>query len=301
MTRWLRSIQAPEGWFPGGLWRRGVAGAPSVFNTGQILFGLTAVAGRTGDAEAAAAADRAAAWLVREQDSDGRWRRWSYRPGWSPDYYAHVCWPLAEHAVRTGRDDVRRAAVRGLEAILAGRAADGTFPAWGFAPGRPAFTHTIAYTLQGIVESAALLDAWDTLGAPAVDSLGRLLRRVEVRGGMAGAYGPAWEPVGWYRCLTGHCQIASAWLTVNAHDGDPRWLNGALKLVGEVAATQRLRHRDPGVRGAIAGSAPVFGRYMAFRYPNWAAKFFLDAGMALERAVAALRPAPALDAAPCPA
>jgi hypothetical protein len=33
------------------------------------------------------------------------------------------------------------------------------------------------------------------------------------------------------------------------------------------------------LRGAVAGSSPIFGRYMAFRYPNWAAKFFMDALM----------------------
>jgi hypothetical protein len=29
--------------------------------------------------------------------------------------------------------------------------------------------------------------------------------------------------------------------------------------------------------GALAGSAPLWGDYMRFRYPNWAPKFFLDA------------------------
>jgi len=32
-------------------------------------------------------------------------------------------------------------------------------------------------------------------------------------------------------------------------------------------------------RGAIAGSAPIWGRYSMFEYPNWAAKFFADALM----------------------
>jgi hypothetical protein len=32
-------------------------------------------------------------------------------------------------------------------------------------------------------------------------------------------------------------------------------------------------------KGAIAGSAPIWGRYSMFEYPNWAAKFFADALM----------------------
>jgi hypothetical protein len=33
------------------------------------------------------------------------------------------------------------------------------------------------------------------------------------------------------------------------------------------------------VRGGIAGSAPIWGDYSRFEYPNWAAKFFADALM----------------------
>jgi len=29
--------------------------------------------------------------------------------------------------------------------------------------------------------------------------------------------------------------------------------------------------------GAVAGSAPIWGRYSMFEFPNWAAKFFVDA------------------------
>ena len=44
-------------------------------------------------------------------------------------------------------------------------------------------------------------------------------------------------------------------------------------------ATQRLDHADDAVRGGIAGSAPIWGDYSRFEYPNWAAKFFADALM----------------------
>ena len=33
------------------------------------------------------------------------------------------------------------------------------------------------------------------------------------------------------------------------------------------------------VRGAIAGSAPIWGDYSRFEFPNWAAKFYADALM----------------------
>jgi CheY-like chemotaxis protein len=41
--------------------------------------------------------------------------------------------------------------------------------------------------------------------------------------------------------------------------------------------------------GGVAGSAPIWGRYSMFEYPNWAAKFFADALMIrlYERAIPA--------------
>ena len=34
---------------------------------------------------------------------------------------------------------------------------------------------------------------------------------------------------------------------------------------------------DDDVRGAIAGSYPIWGRYAPLTFPNWATKFFIDA------------------------
>ena len=39
----------------------------------------------------------------------------------------------------------------------------------------------------------------------------------------------------------------------------------------------RLARRE--LRGGIAGSAPIWGDYSRFEFPNWAAKFFADALM----------------------
>jgi len=44
-----------------------------------------------------------------------------------------------------------------------------------------------------------------------------------------------------------------------------------------IARTQRLGDRDPGIRGGVKGSQPNTTGYSPFFYPNWAAKFVLDA------------------------
>jgi hypothetical protein len=277
MAAWLLTLQAEEGWFPGGLWTAGRERRPSIFNTGQILFGLLEAARRTGDMRYESAAERAAMWLVREQDADGRWRRHAYRPGYSPSYYAHVCWPLAEYERQFPSSAVRDAVILGLTAIASDRLPNGVYSGWGFAPHGPAFTHTMAYTLQGIIEAALILDQWDRFAAPAAQTAEKLLRKFELKRQLAGAYDADWNGTYWYACLTGHCQLASTWLRTYERTDDPRFLNVAVKAVEFVLRRQRWSPGSPSVHGAIAGSSPLFGRYLTLRYPNWAAKFFVDA------------------------
>lgn len=286
MARWLLTLQGDDGWFPGGVWHPRTPSPPSIFNTGQILFGLLAAGERTGDDVFQTAAARAAQWLIREQDSDGRWRRHAYRADYSPSYYAHVCWPLAEYGAVTGDQPARQAVVQGLTAVAADRQPNGAYSGWGFTPRGRAFTHTIAYTLQGIIESARILDEWEQFAAPAVESAYKLLRKFELQRQLAGDYDADWKGTFWYACLTGHCQLASTWLRIYERTSDPRYLNGATKALEFVIRHQLWKPARPEMHGAIAGSAPWYGPYLRLRYPNWAAKFFADA---VTDACAALR------------
>jgi hypothetical protein len=46
-----------------------------------------------------------------------------------------------------------------------------------------------------------------------------------------------------------------------------------------VLGTQDRETANPHIRGGIAGSEPLQGRYHPYQYPNWAAKFTADALM----------------------
>ena len=289
-ARWLLTQQQAEGWFPAGAPGRRSALKPSAFNSAQVLTGLTEAFRRTQDDCFLAAARRTAAWLVATQDADGRWSRDCYTPGYATSYDAHLCGPLAEFARMAADGNAEAAARRGLDAVLSDRRPDGSFARWSFSPGRPAFTHTIGYTLAGLLQAARLLDAWEPYGEAAAATAGILLSKAEVRHQLAGAYGAGWRPITWYRCLTGHCQIAAVWIELYHRTGDARLLNAAAKRITEVGDTQHLRHPGAGLRGAIAGSAPLIGSYMRLRYPNWAAKFFVDAALDLDACLTALWP-----------
>lgn len=276
--RWLLSIQNDDGSWSGGLHPpRGQANA-SVFNTGQILKGMVALHRAGAGASFLEAAARGARWLAASAASEGLWRGGDYRASQTPSYYTHVLWPMLEVWLETGDSTIRDSAERGLASVLARVRDNGTIEHWGFSDEPRAFTHTIAYALRGLLESSRILGAWDDIGSRTVPALEKLLRKAELAGGrLAGEFDEAWRATANFECLTGSAQTALNLLLWEQNEPDLRIVNGAAKLVDRVCATQHLRHPLPGVRGAVAGSWPIWGRYMTLRYPNWAAKYHVDA------------------------
>jgi hypothetical protein len=182
----------------------------------------------------------------------------------------------------TGDPRIRDAAIRVLRLVLSRKREKGWFQGWAFHQGRPPFTHTIAYTLCGLQESARILQDWDTFGRPADEALDVLSRRAELCGGrLAGAYQDGWLPEESYSCLTGNVQLALCLLHREVFEPDIRLVNTAAKLVDYVCSCQRLHAIRSDIRGAVAGSYPPWGSYMFLRYPNWAAKYHCDALMEL--------------------
>ncbi|GGG94303.1 hypothetical protein GCM10007420_07240 [Glycocaulis albus] len=282
LGEWLLDLQDAAGWWPGGLLKPGSARQPSVFNTAQILDGMTALARNTGEARWRDAAARGASWLARNLGADGCWQIGNYREGVNPSYYAQVAWPMLQVWQLSGDDLVHEAAIRVLDRIIARRVSNGVIAGWGFDEDRPAPTHTIAYTLRGLIESALLLDRWDTYGEPCMAALEKLSRKSQIADGrLPGAYREDWSAVSWYSCLTGNVQTALCLLRVEQRERDLRLVNSAARLVDHVCSHQQTGSRPAATRGAVAGSSPPWGRYMFMRYPNWAAKYHADALMML--------------------
>lgn len=278
---WLLSIQAAEGFWYAGKHPPAVL-APSVFNTAQILDGLVALYRTTEESRWLDAAARGALWLARGIDGAGAWRQGNYNTGFSPSYYSQVAWPLLQVWRVTDDLEMREAAEAALNAILRRRRSNGVISGWGFREHAPAFTHTIAYTIRGFIESAVLLDKWEIYGAPIEDALETLLRKTQLsRGNLPGAFSEDWRGDKSFSCLTGNVQLASCLLRWNQRENDLRIVDGACKLVDFTISSQSAHYPFTRFRGAVAGSKPIWGRYMRFRYPNWAAKYTADALMDL--------------------
>ena len=289
-VRFLLAVQLPDGAFASGEVEENTV-TPSVFNTAQILGGLTAWHRLTGDPRALEAADHAAEWLVSAHESDGTWRRHLYE-GLVTTYSAQAtCW-LAEFGAYRGVRSCLDAAERHLDWVLAHQdLASGWFDLAGFTSddhaARRAVTHTIGYTLWGVLYTSEILRRSDGVVAVA-KAAGQIARRLELTGWLPGVLDERWRGRARYACLTGNAQLALVWLRLCRHTHSAELLGAACTALDLVARAQPMFANDPDIRGGIPGSAPIWGGYLRYALPNWAAKFFIDALLEKKRAVADL-------------
>ncbi len=277
LGEWLLKIQNENGSWHGGLHPNPNA-TGSVFNTGQILKGMMALFRTCKDERYLEAARRGAHWLTQGVSEAGLWQAGDYRASETPSYYTHVAWPMLEVWSETRDDSIRFATECFLQRVIARIKSNGAIAKWGFGDSDPAFTHTIAYTIRGFQECARLLDNYEKYGRPVEPALEVFIKKAELRNGrLPGEFDEEWRTTGNYVCLTGNAQLAICMLLLEQRQPDLRIVNAAAKLVDFVESTQRTTCVPEGMRGAVAGSYPLWGRYMRLRYPNWAAKYYCDA------------------------
>jgi folate-dependent phosphoribosylglycinamide formyltransferase PurN len=297
-VQFLLSVQLPEGGFPG-LEIADNRTAPSPFNTGQILHGLTAWHRETGDEEVRIAAGRAVHWLLGLQDPDGAFRRYAYEDRVST-YSAYLACRLAEWGDYAADRAALAAAGRHLDWILAHRRSNDWIALAGFDEVQhhadEAFTHTIAYTLAGILSTAENLCRSDGIAAAAA-AAERLAHRLELSRFLPGLIGGDWRGRSRFACLTGNCQMALIWFRLHRLSRNLRLVNAALKAIDLVKLAQPMRNPNSGLFGGVPGSDPIHGSYIEGGVPNRAAKYFIDALLEKRRILSELWTEPARVAA----
>lgn len=272
---WELSIQHADGAFPGHFGEAG--SAPVIFNTGQIMHGMLAGHLQLGRSECLQAAVRAGHWLAKNQDDDGGWRRFEHN-GIPHTYNTRGTWALLATALIASDARLKRAAILHLDWALARQTGSGWFAENAFIAGQEPYTHTIAYAIRGFLECGVLLGGGRFLDA-AVKAARAVAAVQRNDGWLAGSFADGWVTSARYCCLTGLAQMSIDWIRCaqEAHATELRdHARGGLAFL---KGRQRLGDADDVVRGAIAGSAPIWGRYSRFEFPNWAAKFFADALM----------------------
>lgn len=282
MLRWITSIQFPDGGFQGS-----VIGAepviPVTFNTGQILLGLAHGTEAFGEAYREPM-KRAADWLVETQDEDGCWRR-HRSPFAEPTdkaYETHVSWGLFEAARVGGNRKYADAGIANIRWALSRQNENGWFRDCCLSEPEHPLTHTIGYVLRGVLEAYRHTKDETYLEA-SVRTADAILGTLRPDGDIPGRLDDNWEGTVDWTCLTGNVQIAACWLMLFQFTGDEKYRDAGLLANKFVRRTVRT-DGPPETRGAVKGSFPIWGDYCSYEYPNWAAKFLIDALM-LEKEV----------------
>lgn len=287
----LLGVQLPDGGFPGREIGQNRT-EPSIFNTGQIICGLTAWYAHAQDERALTAALRAGEWMARCQEADGSWQKWLYGGSTPYTYMAYAAGWLAQLGQVAGRTDLLDAGAAHLEWVMGHRDAEtGWFRDCGFAVAghgaEEAFTHTIAYTLAGVLQISQLTG--NDAGIAAVrDAAIRIARTMQLKRWLPGVLDRRWRGKSDYACLTGNAQMALVWFDLHELRPDPALVSAGCTAIDLVKLAQPMTSKTPGIYGGIPGSDPIWGDYIHLSYPNWAAKYFVDALLAKQRVMSEL-------------
>ncbi|MBL7951266.1 MAG: hypothetical protein JNM62_06055 [Flavobacteriales bacterium] len=271
-AEWLLSVQRPDGGWQGG--RVGEERPSIVFNTAQVIRGMLAMHAHTGEAKYVESALRAGRWIASVQDGDGAWRASNFL-GVARVYDTYVDAPLLHLAHVTGDKALGQAALRNLEWVLSQRHPNGWFANADNTTehnARP-ITHTVAYTLDGLVECS--MHTGDTRYREA--ALNAALELAELfleRGLLSGRYDRQWRGSE-HLITTGCAQLAIIWSRLENEQHMREARDRMIVLLTDIQARSSVG--PVVVKGAMPGSFPLWGRYEKFAFPNWGTKYLADA------------------------
>ncbi len=280
MAKWLVSVQLDGGGIPAGSVFKSLK-QPTVFNTGQVLLGFVRAYQESGEEAFLAATERAADWLVSVQDDDGEWRSFDslvVRSKGVNRYNTRTSWPLLKAHQICPKPAYETAAIRNLEISTRKQHENGWFPDNCLWDDSQPLLHTISYTIRGLLESGIILNA-KAFTASARHAADALLAQQNPDGSLFGCFDVDWQPRVKWICLTGCAQIAIIWFRLFEMTQESRYFDAAARATHFLKTVQQLDADNPGIRGCIKGSSPIYAAYGPYLYLNWATKFFADALM----------------------
>jgi hypothetical protein len=250
-----------------------------VFNTGMVLFGLMALFRNTKQNKYLQGALLAGNWLCCAQRVDGAWEK--FTEGTPCTIHSRVAWALAELTILTGDQKYSKTAVANLNWVLSQQRPSGWFANCSLQPPNHPWTHTIAYTIRGLLESSRIVPDGDKYLNAALKAAASLRGVLDKTNGpfLPCSFDEQWKSTDTHSCLTGNVQMAGIFLRLEELGFGGEWRSPALRLIDGVKSTQSLRRGNPKSFGGIPGSEPIDVGYCEDLLLNWATKFFIDALM----------------------
>lgn len=290
LADWLLSIQLESGALPTIDLKN-----PLVFDTGQVVFGLTEAFKQSGKAEYLSGAKKAAEWVYSMQDKEGFWESFTYEKG-SRSHYSRVAWALLEvyNILEPKKKELLIGARKNLDWVLTQQLDNGWFRNANFRIGEnESLLHTLAYTIEGLLEGGRFFASlphpeFQKPGkkylSSATKAADKLISLQSVDGSLFGKYNQNWEGICYWKCLIGIAQMSVVWLKLYSLTRDIKYLEASKKANVYLKTTQNLKAKDNGVNGGLKGSQPIYGSYMPGCYISAGVKFFIDALLLEEKA-----------------
>jgi len=285
MAAWESGIHLPDGGVMAGSLDAETI-VPTIFNTGQVLFGWSRAFEETGDTRFRESLTSACDWLLSVQDEDGAWRSHAspFASHTVNTYNTRVAYGLAESARVLNEPKYLDAAKQNIGWALTQIRGNGWLENNDLEDNSKPLTHTIAYAIRGILEVGVLAGETRFIDR-AVQIAQAVASTQRSDGALPGRLEEDWQPGARWSCLTGNAEMSIIWLRLEEIAGMRAWRRYAGMTLDFTRTTQSLQSKNSDTRGGIAGSAPVSGGYMRKRYPNWAAKFYMDALMLMDKTV----------------
>lgn len=275
MAKWLLDIQNDDGSITNSNYEK-----KFVFDTGQVIFGLVKAYEYSGSNEYIDGAINAGNWLVEQQEDNGSWVKHSIN-NIPHAYYSRVAWSLAKLHELIGVEKYIEACKNNIEWCIKQQNENGWFRNASFTQRNheTPYTHTIAYTIRGILEVGIYLNSAKYI-ATAKRAIDGLMHEVSPAGYVPGTYNKDWQGDHSFTCLTGNAQLAICLFRLSRYEKENKlYRELAVNINQYLKGRQNITTSNNNIKGAIAGSHPIWGKYIHYAYPNWAVKFFVDALM----------------------
>ncbi|MBF0192631.1 MAG: hypothetical protein HQL99_16065 [Magnetococcales bacterium] len=287
MAHWEAEVQMASGAVQSGVITIPARQRPAVFNTGMVLQGFAAILKHEPDPRIEQAARRAADFLIADVGADGHLRTHGHCVTDRPikTYNGLCAWGLYQFGELVHDAACRQAALRIAQASMRMQRANGWFSHNCLERDEAPLTHTIGYTLQGLLETgvlagdAALIESARRGMLPILDAL-------SPEGFLPGRFHANWTPASFSSCLTGNAQLAVVCYRLFQVLGDGAFLEAGHRLLDFLKGLQVIGSPASPMRGALAGSFPMLlGEYQPAGFPNWATKYLLDALLLQDRII----------------
>jgi len=277
MADWLCNIALPNGGFPGGGIDENQT-IPVIFNTGQIIIGLCRAYKETKDKKYLKIAQKAGDFLIKNQEKNGAWRKFVSLNFYKPrSYDTKTAWALLILYEITKNEKYKRAAIKNLNFTLNYQLENGWFKNSDLRAKNDyqPLLHSIAYTIQGFLESGILLNSQQYINAAKL-AADALLINQKTDGSLYARFNSDWHPIVKWFCLTGIAQTSLIWLRLYEITKEKKYLKAAIKANNFLKSTQNRKSKNLGIKGGIKGSLPIHASYCRYQYISWGTKFFID-------------------------